>query len=774
MPILFDNRLDTTDKSVDPVVVGTPHEFVLVQGESVNIFRDGVLVARLSQPQQRYEAVAIGTYTFSLPDFCTRPTIIDASELFESINGTLALDTVQCDGGQDSGSFSVSPVVDVISSVAAPFPSSYQDGTTAGVGGRPFGGFPWLVSPTTGNGGMFFSSQQNSNPTSACEDTTVTNVSYQFTFNQIRDSDNNNGDVGDHIFLLELDGQSIPSTAVTSSGSINSIGDFQFSVTTEGLDTTVTISATDPSSLTLDEASRVRLGVAVQLNDESNLISASRIIGYDVESTCSTAALFTKDCNSDASLAALGRIEQAINDSVRDDFEFDFQDWTRDAGTGTWVRTTDVYENGVLRPDLQQTIDSGVPVSEPQPTDSEYVTSSTKLCNDDGEWMVLNVFDVSDTASPLSTTFINPLGVVSADPLDLAPCPSQSVQSPIGVFCYDDGTDAGTFEVYAIRDQDTSQVSYFRTSDNSLVTGGSVVECPRNEQRDRFEYIGDFCYEVPEVRQTVFDTEGILPVSELSANESPFRIVPNIDWDIDSFSIRMFDRSNSSPAVTLTITGAGLQGGSITSAATALPPTADSVTFNFPRSILLAGETYQVTVSGADASARLNTVNTNFTSEVLINSFVIQAPWMLVTSITSMMMDSSAYGILNIEDGSVQYFDKVSNAEVTNIVDCQADPIEVVRPNDTIHTPDGITLTQALPQFPDWGFGDIGISTVRSFTVFNTSEDDVRVAFGNNRDIFVPVGAGLTWGDPDSDTRLDVSMITISYESDSVGVIWEN
>ena len=118
-----------------------------------------------------------------------------------------------------------------------------------------------------------------------------------------------------------------------------------------------------------------------------------------------------------------------------------------DPATDTYHRTIKVFVDGVETSSTttDTTISCSAGAAAP-----EYFFQGVKLCNALGEWTVTHVLEVGGSDVPVDSLFIDPDGVITTDPGDLAECPPETFDvtvtndctDPVGTELCDIGPDA--------------------------------------------------------------------------------------------------------------------------------------------------------------------------------------------------------------------------------------------------------------------------------------------------------------------------------------------
>jgi len=186
----------------------------------------------------------------------------------------------------------------------APFPADYINGIDSGLGGQPFGGFPFTDGPVPNNKGYIFSEPVPMSQLPDCTDVSIVRVYFEVAI--VQDIDSDGTDFGDQIATLRNpDTTAIPTVGVITAGVSNSLAGFVFFDPTDGEVNTITLDATTPGSLTLTEAIDAELAFATQAGDTTTILGVSKVVQYTLGPTCTVQATATKECNSDSILETL-------------------------------------------------------------------------------------------------------------------------------------------------------------------------------------------------------------------------------------------------------------------------------------------------------------------------------------------------------------------------------------------------------------------------------------------------------------------------------------
>ena len=321
MAIYFDNTADPENFTVPPVVVGTQRIIQLVKGSSVNVYRDGVLVAELINQLQTYKAEAQGTYTFVIRADCPKPVVIDVANLFNSIIGPVELepDLLSCSGGDPipTGDFSFQIAADQAENFGPPYPPVYNNAFDyISNGAREF---PVQFSPpntlTRVAAGFYATDSINDVESVACTDVTVTRITYEVQLLIETDTDPSPTDLGDAIYVVELGGSTVPVlTSSPDSGVVfnpvaNGPDVLEFIISPVGQTSTLVFDVETPSDYSISQANDMRLGFTVQIGGVQTIVDVQKYLEYTVSDTCNEFALSVAECNSGAIASTLSQIE---------------------------------------------------------------------------------------------------------------------------------------------------------------------------------------------------------------------------------------------------------------------------------------------------------------------------------------------------------------------------------------------------------------------------------------------------------------------------------
>lgn len=229
------------------------------------------------------------------------------SPLGQSTSATV----VMCDEDAVFGDFSNNlPITDLISGSVAGFPDVTEaDGTTTGVGGQAFAGFPWQVETpqpgaVSGFGYLFGHTQDAPDVDLSCEGSGIKSLVATIVVQQNLDQDPDGNDLADGFAGLELNGVPVLSeinligdgTSIATGGGTVSDLFWGFNPTTNDQDLVIELSLADAMSYSLEDLYNIDVAVALEINGQFTFQSIEIVATYCISDSCIQRAVLTKAC----------------------------------------------------------------------------------------------------------------------------------------------------------------------------------------------------------------------------------------------------------------------------------------------------------------------------------------------------------------------------------------------------------------------------------------------------------------------------------------------
>lgn len=421
-------------------------------------------------------------------------------------------------------------------------------------------------------------------------------------------------------------------------------------------------------------------------------------------------------------------------------------------------------ECGRLRPELTRAQPTRMPPnslgsstsSAPAPVDYEVVESF--VCN-----------PVSEVYDQIITPYID--GV--AQPTQTVPT-SISCEEPAPVVA-----DDSEFTSVELCVSGQVQVQFYRSVNGAApVAFGAPISTGR--ECGQGEYVGQICYEEIPGYVTVVATTNLVQNGDDQGTSNTYTYNYNgsgLDITVGRIeaSLRAIFGAASNYVARFTDTNGITYDSNPVGGITGVFSPIEFVWPNPP--VLSQGDSLELSFVGT-GSVRVATSSSPVNPILISNNAPSRTPIIRIDELLDADPKRTAYGIrLN---GSVTYYDTETNQILAAGTYTVCPPLQETAGagTSTLHTPQAITLLEGgvdAPNYPNWGFSDLAggaITRVRSFTVLNTSQQDITVTTEKGDTVITPGGI-RTWGTPSNGTSLDVSDVNINYPDEPVTVIWE-